>query len=115
MDSQDAQQGPDIGGLTFIQLRELGAKVQAEIRVRMEAERVALLDEFEQRAAALGFSLEDLVQGVRRVKAKRFVAAKYVNPANSTQTWSGRGRKPLWFVNALAAGAKVEDLAVKGL
>jgi DNA-binding protein H-NS len=29
------------------------------------------------------------------------VAPKYQNPSNATQTWSGRGKRPLWFVEAL--------------
>jgi DNA-binding protein H-NS len=32
---------------------------------------------------------------------KSVVAPKYRNPANATQTWSGRGKRPLWFVAAL--------------
>lgn len=35
---------------------------------------------------------------------------KYRNPANAANTWTGRGRKPAWFVEALAAGTKAEDL-----
>ena len=38
--------------------------------------------------------------------------AKYANPANKADTWSGRGRKPRWFSEALAKGKKPEDLAV---
>lgn len=29
------------------------------------------------------------------------VAPKYRNPADPSQTWSGRGKRPLWFVAAL--------------
>lgn len=32
--------------------------------------------------------------------AKPAVAPKYRNPENPTQTWSGRGKRPLWFVEA---------------
>ena len=39
-------------------------------------------------------------------------AAKYRHPENAALTWSGRGRKPLWFVAALDAGKSPEDLAV---
>jgi DNA-binding protein H-NS len=39
-------------------------------------------------------------------------AAKYRHPENPSLTWSGRGRKPLWFVAALEAGKSADDLAI---
>ncbi|WP_354540899.1 H-NS histone family protein [Roseovarius sp. MBR-6] len=38
-------------------------------------------------------------------------AAKYRHPENPALTWSGRGRKPQWFVEALDAGNTASDLA----
>jgi DNA-binding protein H-NS len=47
------------------------------------------------------------------VSRKRAPAtAKYGNPANPSDTWSGRGRKPRWFEAALNAGKTPEDLAI---
>jgi DNA-binding protein H-NS len=37
------------------------------------------------------------------------VAPKYQNPSNSTQTWSGRGKRPLWFVEALKGRGVTAD------
>ncbi|WP_425074697.1 H-NS family nucleoid-associated regulatory protein [Sagittula sp. S175] len=39
-------------------------------------------------------------------------AAKYRNPENPALTWSGRGRKPLWFVEELEEGKTASDLAI---
>ena len=39
-------------------------------------------------------------------------AAKYANPANPEQTWTGRGRKPNWVIEALDNGKSIEDLAI---
>ncbi|WP_299681372.1 H-NS histone family protein [uncultured Roseobacter sp.] len=36
--------------------------------------------------------------------------AKYENPDNPKQTWSGMGRKPAWFIAHLEAGKKLEGL-----
>ncbi|MHB1944288.1 MAG: H-NS histone family protein [Metallibacterium sp.] len=41
------------------------------------------------------------------------VAVKYRNPANKEQTWAGRGKRPRWFHEALAAGKKEKDLLAK--
>jgi len=36
----------------------------------------------------------------------------YRNPSNSAETWTGRGRQPKWVRDALASGARFEDLAI---
>ena len=40
------------------------------------------------------------------------VAPKYRNPANPEQTWTGRGKRPRWFSEALAKGRKESDLRI---
>ena len=38
-----------------------------------------------------------------------------INPEitdNNEETWTGRGRKPTWLVDALASGRKLEDFAI---
>jgi len=36
----------------------------------------------------------------------------YRNPSNSAETWTGRGRQPRWVRDALANGARLEDLVI---
>jgi DNA-binding protein H-NS len=46
---------------------------------------------------------------------KAAVAPKYRSPENPTQTWSGRGKRPLWFVDALKKrGVTAESLLIQG-
>jgi len=42
-------------------------------------------------------------------KKRRKSAVKYRDDAGNT--WTGRGRKPRWFQDAVAAGKKPEDMA----
>jgi DNA-binding protein H-NS len=37
---------------------------------------------------------------------------KYRNPANKSETWSGRGLRPKWLVPLLKHGKKLEDFAI---
>jgi len=62
-------------------------------------------------AKEMGYSLADLI-GTETKPSRAPAAAKYRHPENAALTWSGRGRKPLWFVAALDAGKSHEDLAV---
>ncbi|MFV1841318.1 MULTISPECIES: H-NS family nucleoid-associated regulatory protein [unclassified Phaeobacter] len=69
----------------------------------------------EARAAAeavaqeMGYSLNELtaVKGGKPVSAP-----KYRHPENPALTWSGRGRKPKWFIEALDAGKSADDLLI---
>lgn len=41
------------------------------------------------------------------------VAPKYRNPANPSETWTGRGKQPRWLAELTAQGKKVEDFLIK--
>ncbi len=47
----------------------------------------------------------------KKRRARKAPVAKYKDSATGS-TWSGRGRKPGWFSNALAAGQAPESMAV---
>ncbi len=53
-------------------------------------------------------------KGAAKKKVKRGykVKPKYRNPDNPAQTWAGRGLKPKWYRQALAAGRKEKDLLI---
>ena len=59
-----------------------------------------------------GFKIEDLIGEDKTSKTKTKAAPKYVHPENPELTWTGRGRKPKWVVEALEAGKSLEDLAI---
>ena len=47
--------------------------------------------------------------------SKATVAPKYRNPADASQTWSGRGKRPLWFAQALKKlCTTIESLLIDG-
>jgi len=41
------------------------------------------------------------------------VAPKYRNPANTGETWTGRGKQPRWLAAYTAAGRKLDDFLIK--
>jgi len=71
--------------------------------------------ELEKHAKSLGYTLEQLTQAKptkqTRQKTKK-VAAKYRDPNDGSQTWTGRGRKPAWVVDQLNSGRTLEDLLI---
>ncbi len=101
----------DINGLSLKELKELQSQVAksiANFEDRKKKEAVAELEEF---ARAKGFTLAELT-GVTVQRKRSPAVAKYANPADSSDTWSGRGRKPRWFAAALSAGKQPEEMAI---
>ncbi|MBN9889182.1 H-NS family nucleoid-associated regulatory protein [Salipiger abyssi] len=76
-----------------------------DARRRAEAKRAA-----EQAAKEFGFSLDEILSAGGTKGSKG--APKYANPTDPSQTWTGRGRKPNWVVEALESGKSMEDLAL---
>lgn len=100
----------DFKGMTLKQLLEAEAQLQVVIKDKREEERASLKAELAEAASKRGFSMDELFGG-RRGKGKA-AAAKYRNPDNPSETWTGRGRKPNWLVAKLAKGGKIENFAL---
>lgn len=41
------------------------------------------------------------------------VAPKYRNPANASETWTGRGKQPRWLATLTEQGRKLEEFLIK--
>jgi len=48
----------------------------------------------------------------KKTGVRRPAKVKYRDPNDSSNTWTGRGKRPLWLQGALEKGAKLEDFAV---
>lgn len=104
----------DIKNLNHNQLNELISKAQVRQNELRKEKVVKLREKVHTLIKAEGYAFEDIF-GPARGKTKRTsapVAPKYRNPANQAQTWSGRGKRPHWFNDALKAGKKEKDLAI---
>ncbi|MEN3374574.1 H-NS histone family protein [Dechloromonas sp. ZS-1] len=81
---------------------------------REKQEKVTIRQELAAIAAAKGYSLDDLfgTEPKRELKVTKQVAVKYRSPADSSLTWTGRGRQPKWVVEFFAQGGCLDQLAV---
>jgi DNA-binding protein H-NS len=105
----------DIKNLNHNQLNDLITKAQQR-QGDLRKEKVSKLREkIHALIKAEGYAFEDIFGHARAGKTRRSggtVAPKYRNPADPEQTWSGRGKRPRWFNDALKAGKKEKDLAI---
>ena len=100
----------DLNTLSKADLEKLKADVEKALvtldqRRKAEARKAA-----EQVAKEFGFSLDEVLG--REKGSKKASVAKYANPADPRQTWSGRGRQPGWIKAGLAQGKSLDDFAI---
>lgn len=100
----------DLNALSKEELKKLKSDVEKALvtldqRRKAEARKAA-----EQAAKEFGFSLDEVVG--REKGSKKVSVAKYANPADPSQTWSGRGRQPGWIKEGLAQGKSMDDFAI---
>lgn len=102
----------DLSALSLSQLKKLQDDVAIAIFNYEKRKKTEALAAVEQTARAAGFSLQELLGDEKLTKGKTKAVPKYANPADPTQTWTGRGRKPKWVEELLASGKSLEDAAI---
>jgi DNA-binding protein H-NS len=93
--------------MSLKELIVLDAKVKAAIDEKRVSERAGMRAKMEDMARASGFSVAELFGG-RKGKGGKGVA-KYRNPKDPSQTWTGRGRRPTWITEA---GGNIERFLI---
>ena len=101
----------NLNELSLKELKELQSQIAKAISTFEDRRKREVLAELEEIARARGFTFSELA-GTTPTRKSTPSVAKYANPANHVDTWSGRGRKPRWFIEAMAGGRKPEDLAI---
>lgn len=97
----------------YKELQEQIAALQKQAEEVRQQEIAAVVADIKAKMAEYGITLQDLgAAGRRRSRAKASVGQpKYRNPATG-ETWTGKGRKPGWLVQALAQGKSLADFAI---
>ena len=120
--------------LTGLSARELGALIRtAKKQQTIVAKRRPITKvraQLIKLAKTEGYTIEELFGGEPAPRARKVakaakapsktagrklgkVAPKYRNPANTKETWTGRGKQPRWLAELTSKGKKVEDYLIK--
>ncbi len=99
----------NFANMSFADLHELKKKLDDEIASRQKEEKASAKKKILEIARLHGLRLEEMAGGH---KERAPVAPKYANPADKSQTWTGRGRQPVWVAQLLASGKRLEDFTV---
>jgi len=102
----------DLKQLSPKELEALIANASAHMHEARIAHVRAIKDKIEALLGNAGLHLDDVypVRGKKGVKGKTgSVAPKYRDPSDPSVTWTGRGRQPAWFVQALKRRGVTEE------
>lgn len=103
----------ELSNLSLPEMYQLQKDLAAEIEKRKVSDKRDLIAELQNLAAAKGFSLQDVLGGTVGTKAAKSAGvAQFRNPADASQTWTGRGRKPQWVQDWLNAGKPLDGLRI---
>ncbi len=104
---------PNYENMSVKELRAL----QAEISEALEKARVTRRNELRAEVKAMvereGFTLEELFGDRRMTTQKKGGIPKYRNPANPSQTWTGKGKRPGWMKELLDKGHSKDEFLIK--
>jgi DNA-binding protein H-NS len=111
---------PDLETMSFDELWQLHEELSQILAERITVEKNAL----EERLAQL--NPKDPIQstsdnstsstgafGKPPRRSYPAVAPKYANPASPGETWSGRGKRPKWLVQALQTGHSLDEFEIE--
>ena len=118
----------DLRGLSAKELATLISKAkEQQTRIAKRTPIATVRSKITKFAKAEGYTLDELfgTTGAKATKkstkaastkpARKLgkVAPKYRNPANTKETWSGRGKQPRWLAALTAKGKKVEEFLIE--
>ena len=105
----------DLGKLSERELMALKRGVEKELKTSRTRAVAAATRELQDAARKIarkhGLTVSEVL-GRKRSSRKASVSARYGNPNDPGQTWSGRGRRPAWFREAMDEGKSAESLEI---
>ena len=105
----------DLSDYDLGELKGLQAEIEKAIKGRQQQEVSKAREQILAIAQGLGISVEDLLgNGGTKSKAGggKKVQPQFKNPADDSQTWTGRGRQPRWLADGLAGGKTLDDFRI---
>jgi DNA-binding protein H-NS len=101
----------DLSNLSANDLRNLQEQVKRELKKRETQDLQKAKDEIFAIAQRVGLPLKDLIATNPRGQGGT-VAARFRNPDDAGQQWTGRGRQPKWVKEWVDAGKSIDELRI---
>ncbi|HEX4842860.1 MAG TPA: H-NS histone family protein [Limnobacter sp.] len=107
----------NLSALSSAELQQLKSDIEKELSDR--SSKLQAIEEVKKLAASKGLKLEELLAelggGLVKSKGKRELGpapVRFRHPKDASLTWSGRGKRPNWMKDAMAAGFTEDQMKV---
>lgn len=103
----------DLSTYSIAKLRALEVQVIDELKTRHFLSVSKAREQILHIAQSAGISVKELMAAKSAPRTKAAPAgAKYRNPDDASQVWSGRGRQPNWIKTYVASGKSLDDAKI---
>lgn len=109
----------DLSNMSSAQLRDLRKQLERELKKRESEDLAKAREQILAIAQSVGVPVKELIgNGLRAGKSGKsgkgggMVAARFRNPADASQQWTGRGRQPKWVKEWVDAGKSIDGLRI---
>lgn len=103
----------DFNKLSESEIQSLIDNAEKALKEKQSSKRKEVIAQIKELAASIGVSVEITESDKKADRKIGKVAAKYRNPADASQTWTGRGLAPKWMQDLLASGRNKAEFEIK--
>lgn len=101
----------NIDNLSPAELQNLIKDAQTKLEQKQSSMRKEVIAQIKELATSIGVTV-DIIDDKKSKKSASAVAAKYTNPHNPAQTWTGRGLAPKWLKALEAEGRNKDEFLI---
>lgn len=101
----------DIQNLSPEELQALIKNAESALEAKQASNRKQVIAQIKELAASIGVTVE-ITDEKKSRKASSSVSAKYANPNNPSETWTGRGLAPKWMKALTDAGHSKDEFLI---
>lgn len=98
--------------LSLSELKDLRRKLDKAISGFEARQKKKAVEMLQNVARDHGLNISDLIEAAQSGPSRGGLPPRFANPDNPEDTWSGRGRKPHWYISAIANGSSPDDLKI---
>ena len=102
----------DLSNLDIAELKQLSGQIDREIEKRHKQEKVEVLKQMQEAASRIGMTPEEVLGLEAAKKTKTKGRARYRNPEDPRQTWTGKGKRPGWIKSLIENGRSLEEIEI---
>ena len=102
----------EYSNLSETELQAVINKAEKALKDKQSQKRKDVITQIKDLAASIGVTVDFQDAEVKRTRKGKKVAAKYLNPDDASQTWTGRGVAPKWMQALLKSGRDKSEFLI---